>query len=59
MKENGFTLKMARKQYPVKTITDADSADDLALIASTPTQAKSVALLEASSKKHQSPCELI
>ena len=34
MQENGFTLKKARsRQYPTETITDADYADDIALLA--------------------------
>ena len=33
MKGNDFTLKKARsRQYPTKTITDADYADDIALL---------------------------
>ena len=43
MKENGFTLKKARsRQYPKQTITDVDYADDIALLANTPTQAESL-----------------
>ena len=43
MKENGFTLKKARSRwYLTETITDADYADDIALLANTPTQAKSL-----------------
>ena len=39
MKENGFTLKKARsRQYPAETITDADSADDIALLTNALTQ---------------------
>ena len=42
MKENGFTLAMARsRQYPAQTITDVDYADDMALLANTPAQAES------------------
>ena len=37
MKENSLTLEKARS-----TITDADYADDIALLANTPTQAKSL-----------------
>ena len=37
-KENGFTLKEARsRQYPAETIADTDYADDIALLANTPT----------------------
>ena len=39
--KNGFSLKTARsRRYPVQTITDAVYADDIALLASTPTQAE-------------------
>ena len=37
IRENGFELTKRRsKRYPAKTITDADYADDLALLANTP-----------------------
>ena len=40
IRENGFELTKRRsKRYPAKTITDADYADDLALLANTPNQA--------------------
>ena len=43
MKENGFTLKKIRsRRYPAETITDKDYADDIALLANTPTQAESL-----------------
>ena len=43
MEENGFTLEKARsRRYPAQTITDADYADDVALLANTPTQAESL-----------------
>ena len=43
MKENSFTLAKTRsKLYPAKTITDVDYADDLALLAITPTPAESL-----------------
>ena len=39
-KENGFKLTKKRsRRYPEKTITDADYADDMALLANAPTQA--------------------
>ena len=41
MKENGFKLAKERR-YPVQTVTDADYADDIALLANTPAQAKSL-----------------
>ena len=41
MKENCLILKNARsRRYPVKTIPDADYADDLAILVNTPTQTK-------------------
>ena len=43
MKENGFTLEKVRsKQFLSQSITDADSADYMALLANTPTQAESL-----------------
>ena len=42
MKDNGFKLTKERsRKYPVRTITDADYADDIALLANTPIQAES------------------
>ena len=39
--ENVFELKKKRsRRYPAKTITDADSADDIALLANIPNQAE-------------------
>ena len=39
MKENGFKLAKERgRRYPAQTITDADYADDIALLANTPAQ---------------------
>ena len=41
MKENGFKLaKEISRTYPAQTITDADYANDIVLMANTPTQAK-------------------
>ena len=43
IKENGFKLTKERsRQYPEHTITDADYADYLALLANTPAQAKNL-----------------
>ena len=42
MKENGFTKKGKKQTMSCKTMTDADSADDLVLLANTPAQAKSL-----------------
>ena len=42
-RENGFELTKKRsRSYPAKTITDADYADDIALLANTPNQAKTL-----------------
>ena len=43
IRENGFELKKKRSwRYPAKTITDADYADDIALLANTPNQAETL-----------------
>ena len=43
MKDNVFKLKKERsRRYPAKTITDADYADDIALLANTPAQAETL-----------------
>ena len=43
MKDNGFKLAMEiRRRYPAQTITKADNTDDIALLANTPTQTKSL-----------------
>ena len=43
MKDNGFKLAKERsRRYPTQTITDADCADDIALLANTPAQAESL-----------------
>ena len=42
IKENSFTLKKKKgRRYPAETITDANYADDIALLTITPTQAES------------------
>ena len=41
IRENGFELtKKRNRMYPAKTITDADYADDIVLLANTPNQAE-------------------
>ena len=41
IKENGFELTKKRsRSYPAKTITDADYADDIMILANTPNQAE-------------------
>ena len=43
IKENGFELTKKRsRRYPAKTITDADYADDIAILANTPGQAETL-----------------
>ena len=42
IKENGLKLTKERRRYPVKSITDADYADDIALLANAPNQAKTL-----------------
>ena len=43
MKENGFKLaKKRRWRYPAQTITDADYADNIALLANTPAKTESL-----------------
>ena len=43
IRENGFGLTKKRsRRYPTKTITDADYADDIAILANTPNQAETL-----------------
>ena len=43
IRENGFELTKKRsRRYPAKTITDADYADHIAILAKTPDQAKTL-----------------
>ena len=43
IKENGFKLTKERsRRYPAKTITDADYADDIALVENAPAQAETL-----------------
>ena len=43
MRENGFKrTKKRRRRYHAKTITDADYADDIAILANTPNQAQAL-----------------
>ena len=43
IKENGFELTKKRsRRYPAKTITDADYADDIAILVNAPTQAETL-----------------
>ena len=43
MKENSFTLEKVRsRRHRAQTIMDVDYADDIALLANTPTQAESL-----------------
>ena len=43
IRENGFELTKKRsRRYPIKTITDADYANDIAILANTPNQAETL-----------------
>ena len=43
IKENGFELtKKGSRSYPARTITDADYADDIVILANAPTQAETL-----------------
>ena len=43
IKENGFVLRKKRsRRYPAKTITDAEYADDIAILANTSAQAETL-----------------
>ena len=42
MKENSFKQTERSRRYLAQTITDADYADEIALLANTPTQAESL-----------------
>ena len=43
VKDNGFKLENERsRRYSAQTITDANYADDIALLANTPTQSKTL-----------------
>ena len=43
IRENGFELiKKRSRRYPAKTITDANYADDIAILAKTPNQAETL-----------------
>ena len=58
MKDNGFKLAKDRsRRYPAQTITDADYANDIALLANTPTQAETLLQSGMSSCWHRPPCQ--
>ena len=42
IRENGFELTKKRRRHLAKTITDADYADDMAILANTPNQAETL-----------------
>ncbi len=49
IRENGFELTKKRsRRYPAKTITDADYADDIAILANTSDQAETLLEYESS-----------
>ena len=57
IRENGFELTKKRsKRYPAKTITDADYADDLALLANMPNQAAAGIGLHVNAHKTEYMC---
>ena len=59
IKENGFELTKKRsRRYPAKTITDADYADDIAILANTAAQAKTLLnSLERTALRNWLPCQ--
>ena len=59
MKENGFKLtKVRSRRYPTQTITDADHADDLALLANAPAQAETLLhSFERAASGNRPPCQ--
>ena len=58
MKENGFMLANERSsRYTAQTISDADYADDIALLANTYTQAETQINAQRSSWLHRPPCQ--
>ena len=42
IRENGFELTKEKRRYSAKTITDADYADDITILANTPNQAETL-----------------
>ena len=57
-KENGFELiKKTSRRYPTKTITDADYADDIAILANAPVQAEILFIRRSSHRRHWTTCE--
>ena len=68
IKENGFELTKKRsRRYPAKTVTDADYADDIAVLVNTPTEAEKLlhSLERAAAgigfhvNAHKTECDLI
>ena len=54
MKENGLKLAKERsRRYPAQTITDVDYTDDIAFLANTPAQAKSLLHSLINQERHQ------
>ena len=57
IRENGFELTKKRsRRYPAKTITDANYADDIAILANTPNQAETL-LHGMSSRRYRPLCQ--
>ena len=59
IKENGFEVtKKSSRRYPAKAITDADYANDIAILANTPNQAETLLHnLEKSRRRHRPLCQ--
>ena len=57
IRENGFELTKKRsRRYPARTITDADYADDIAILANTPHKAETLRH-GTSRRRHWPPCQ--
>ena len=59
VKENGFELTKKRsRRYSAETITDADYADDIAILANTPRPSRNTTVLSGTSRqRHGPPCQ--
>ena len=49
MKENGFKLAKESRRYPAQTIMDVDYADDIVLLANTPSPSRNPAISSGTS----------
>ena len=58
IRENGFELTKKRsRRHPAKTITDADYADDIAILENTPNKRKLYCIFGTSRRRHWPPCQ--